>query len=554
MAADRQVRLTASSEYVLLMVRKPTLLVHCLNMDEQTAVHTVHRMITTLRMHVRNKDSRSFFRQYLSGKLLGLVAVIALVYLTLWFIGTSAGASMLHADAPALKGDDIVNPLNTAWVCITAFLVFFMQAGFMMLEGGFARTRETSNVMMECIFDTALCGMLFYAFGFAFMFGEGNGWIGYHYFFLQGVPATYGATGIGFMAFFLFQFAFADTASTIVSGAMVGRTDFKGDIIYSFFVSGLIYPIFGHWIWGPNGVLATGDFLGMDGTPMRDFAGSTVVHTVGGVLALCGAIALGPRLGRKFKRDGGGMPPGHNMTLAALGAVILWFGWYGFNPGSTLSAMDFEGIGRVATNTTLAACAGALVAVLWVFPRAKKWDVGISINGLLAGLVAITAPCYWVSPTGSIAIGAIAGFIMIMAVDFTEWIRVDDPCGAFAVHGACGIFGTISIGLFATGDYGNPAFGAKGLFYGGGTDQLVSQIIGSAFVTVCVLAVGLLVMFGIKAIGVLRISEAGELAGLDITEHGAPAYHPEPSYDGYSPLASGVGAASPASAGVPSSS
>jgi Amt family ammonium transporter len=425
-------------------------------------------------------------------------------------------------------------------VCVTAFLVFFMQAGFMMLEGGFARTRETSNVMMECIFDTALCGMLFYAFGFAFMFGEGNGWIGYHYFFLQGVPHTYGTTGIAFMAFFLFQFAFADTASTIVSGAMVGRTDFKGDIIYSFFVSGLIYPIFGHWIWGPNGVLATGDFLGMNGTPMRDFAGSTVVHTVGGVLALTGAIALGPRLGRKFKRDGGGMPPGHNMTLASLGAVILWFGWYGFNPGSTLSAMDFEGIGRVATNTTLAACAGALVAVLWVFPRSKKWDVGISINGLLAGLVAITAPCYWVSATGSICIGAIAGLIMVFAVDFTEWIRVDDPCGAFAVHGVCGIFGTLSIGLWATGDYGNPAFGAKGLFYGGGTDQLVSQLIGSVFVTACVLAAGLAVMYGIKAIGMLRLSPEAELAGLDISEHGAPAYHPEPPYEGYSPLPAGA--------------
>jgi Amt family ammonium transporter len=519
-------------------------------MDAQTGVNTVLSMITTLRMHVRNKDSRTFFRQYLSGKLLGLLAVIAIIYLTMWFIGTSAGASMLHADAPALKGDDIVNPLNTAWVCVTAFLVFFMQAGFMMLEGGFARTRETSNVMMECIFDTALCGMLFYAFGFAFMFGSGNGWIGNEFYFLQDIPATYGTTGIGFLAFFLFQFAFADTASTIVSGAMVGRTDFKGDIIYSFFVSGFIYPIFGHWIWGPDGVLATGDFLGMNGTPMRDFAGSTVVHTVGGVLALSGAIALGPRLGRKFKRDGGGMPPGHNMTLAALGAVILWFGWYGFNPGSTLSAMDFEGIGRVATNTTLAACAGLLIAVLWVYPRSKKWDVGISINGLLAGLVAITAPCYWVSATGSIAIGAVAGVIMVLAVEFTEWIRVDDPCGAFAVHGACGIWGTLAIGLFATGDYGNAAaFGAKGLFYGGGTDQLVSQIIGSAFVTVCVLAVGLAVMFGIKAIGVLRISEDGELEGLDIHEHGAPAYHPEPSYEGYSPLPPGpVGAGAP---GVP---
>jgi Amt family ammonium transporter len=250
------------------------------------------------------------------------------------------------------------------------------------------------------------------------------------------------------------------------------------------------------------------------------------------VLALCGAIALGPRLGRKFKRDGGGMPPGHNMTLAALGAVILWFGWYGFNPGSTLSAMDFEGIGRVATNTTLAACAGALVAVAWVYPRSKKWDVGISINGLLAGLVAITCPCYWVSPTGSIAIGAIAGVIMILIVDFTEWVRVDDPCGAFAVHGACGIFGTLSLGLFAVGNYSD----VKGILYGGNANQLIAQVKGSATIIAATAAAGLLLMFGLKALGVLRISEAEELEGLDIAEHGAPAYHPEYAYMGYSQL------------------
>jgi len=500
-------------------------------------------MLTTISMHVRDRDSRRFFRRYLGGKLLGAAIVLVLGYAATWYF--SAHASAAVPGASAVKASDIVNPVNTLWVMVTAFLVFFMQAGFMMLEGGFARTRETSNVMIECIVDTALCGMLFYAFGFAFMFGAGNSWIGYHYFFLQGIPATYGTTGIGFLAFFLFQFAFADTASTIVSGAMVGRTSFKGDLIYSFFVSGFIYPILGHWIWGPGGVLASGNFLGMSGTGMHDFAGSTVVHTVGGVLALTGAMALGPRLGRRFKRDGGGMPPGHNMTLAALGAVILWFGWYGFNPGSTLSAMDFEGIGRVATNTTLAACAGALVAVAWVYPRYRKWDVGISINGLLAGLVAITAPCYWVSPTGSIVIGAVAGVIMLVFVDFVEWIRVDDPCGAIAVHGACGIFGTIAVGLFATGDYG-----VSGLFYGGGTDQLVSQVIGNAFVVVVTLVVGLAVMYGTRALGLLRVPEQIEIEGLDIHEHGAPAYHPEPAYEGYSQLPPGKTTATPGAPAV----
>jgi Amt family ammonium transporter len=419
-----------------------------------------------------------------------------------------------------------------------------MQAGFMMLEGGFARTREVSNVMIECIVDTALCGILFYAFGFAFMFGPGNGWIGYHYFFLQGVPHTYTYgglfdTGVAFMAFFIFQFAFADTASTIVSGAMVGRTRFAGDLLYSVVVSGFIYPIFGHWVWGPDGWLGKAGIPAKDlaTTPFRDFAGSTVVHTVGGVLAITGAIALGPRIGRKFKRDGGGLPPGHNMTLAALGGVILWFGWYGFNPGSTLSAMDFEGIGRIATNTTLAACAGALVGVIWVYPRAKKWDVGISINGLLAGLVAITCPCYWVSPTGAIAIGAIAGAIVVLAVDFTEWIRVDDPCGAFAVHGVCGIWGTLSLGLFAVGNYvGGDGALVKGVFYGGNANQLIAQIKGSVIITACTLAAGFLLMYAVKAIGILRISEEGELEGLDIHDHGAPAYHPEPAYQGYSPM------------------
>jgi len=500
-------------------------------------------MITTLRLNFKDPLRRRYVAARLGGKMIGLALVMAFVYGFTWYFSTHAGASV--AGQAAVKAADIVNPLNTTWVLVTAFLVFFMQAGFMMLEGGFARTREVSNIMIECIVDTGLCGVLFYAFGFAFMFGSGNGWIGYHYFFLQGVPHTYGSTGVGFMAFFLFQFAFADTASTIVSGAMLGRTAFKGDLMYSVVVSGFIYPIFGHWVWGPNGWLATMN------TPFRDFAGSTVVHTVGGVLSICGAIALGPRLGRKFKRDGGGMPPGHNMTLAALGAVMLWFGWYGFNPGSTLSAMDFEGIGRIATNTTLAACAGALVAVAWVYPRSKKWDVGISLNGLLAGLVAITCPCYWVSPTGSIFIGAIAAVVMILAVDLCEWLRIDDPCGAFAVHGAAGIWGTLSLGLFAVGNYDAGTGVVKGLLYGGDAKSFISQVEGSATFVVLLFAVGLATMYGLKAMGVLRLSEADELEGLDIAEHGAPAYHPEYAFMGYSPMPSGMAAGNGGS--VPSS-
>ena len=278
---------------------------------------------------------------------------------------TSGGTA---AAPPEIKATDIVNPLNTVWTLVAAFLVFGMQVGFTMLEAGFCRSRETVNVLMECVVDTCLCGLLFWAIGFAFMFSDGNGFIGYHWFFLQDAPTTYkttaGDSGVAFLAFWLFQFAFADTCSTITSGAMIGRTGFVGDLLYSLAVSGFIYPIIGHWSWGPDGFLATmgseGKFLPTLGSSFHDFAGSTVVHTIGGFVALAGAIVLGPRLGRKFKRDGGAPMKPHDLTIAVSGGLLLWFGWYGFNPGSTLSAMDFEGIGRVAANTTLAACAAGL--------------------------------------------------------------------------------------------------------------------------------------------------------------------------------------------------
>src|SRR4051812_25817353 len=440
----------------------------------------------------RERDVQKRFLVILGGKMLGILTLLTAVKGFGFFFGGVAGASPVQDAATAT--DQWVSPINTIWVLVTAFLVFFMQAGFMALEAGFARSRESVNIMMECIFDTCLCGLLYFAVGFAFQFGTGNGFIGHSNFFLQGAGATYDYGGlfdthVAFFAFFLFQFAFADTASTITSGAMVGRTSFKGDILYSACVSGLIYPIFGHWVWGPGGWLGNsmGWFSGFvgDGVVFRDFAGSTVVHTVGGFVALAGAIVLGPRIGRKFKRDGGGPMPPHDLNIAAIGAVILWFGWYGFNPGSTLSAMDWEGIGRVAANTTLAACAGGMAAVLFVYPRSKKWDVGMSINGFLGGLVAITAPCYWVTGGWAIVIGAIAGIIVPLGVDLLEHLRVDDPIGAVAVHGFCGVWGTLSVGLFAAGTFGIPGpNGAdttttiNGLFTGGGLDQLKAQLVG----------------------------------------------------------------------------
>jgi Amt family ammonium transporter len=480
-------------------------------------------------------EIRRLFLILLGGKMAGVASVLGLMKGFAWYFAAHGGASTLQVVHTA---NDLVNPVNTIWVLVTAFLVFFMQAGFMALEAGFARSRETVNVLLECIVDTCLCGLLYWAFGFAFQFGLGNGFIGHQFFFLHGAPATYGSSGIAFMAFWLFQFAFIDTCSTITSGAMVGRTGFKGDLLYSFCVSGFIYPIFGHWVWGPGGWLGNmtigslSSFTG--GTVFRDFAGSTVVHTVGGFIALWGAIFLGPRLGRKFKRDGGGPLPPHDLTMGAIGTVILWFGWYGFNPGSTLSALDFEGIGRVACNTTLAACAGGLMAMFWVYPRSKKWDLGMTCNGLLGGLVAITAPCYWVSPGGAVLIGLIAGIVVPLATDFMEHVRVDDPVGAVAVHGFCGIWGTLSVGLFASGAFGIPTADGidttatvKGLFYGGGLDQFKAQLVGSL---TCVLVISLvsIVMFkAVKMTGTLRVPKDGELEGIDMHEHGTHSYHME---------------------------
>jgi Amt family ammonium transporter len=467
-----------------------------------------------------------------------------------------AAASTTTPDPYATaKAGDMINPINTVWTLVAAFLVFGMQAGFTMLEAGFCRSRETVNVLVECVFDTCLCGIAYYAFGYAFMFGAGNGWIGWHnpnpepdghfnkWFFLQGIAATttYSASGVPVLAHWVFQFAFADCASTICSGTMIGRTAFWGDILYSVCVSGFIYPIIGHWCWGPDGFLALmgsdGHFLSSLGMNFHDFAGSTVVHSIGGWIALAGGIVLGPRIGRKFKRDGGGPMLPHDLVMGVIGGFILWFGWYGFNPGSTLSAMDVGGIGRVAANTTLAACAGGMVAIFIGYLRTKTWDAGLITNGFLAGLVAITCPCYWVSPTGAVALGGIAGGIVIAGIELLEFVRIDDPIGAWPVHGLCGIWGTLSLGLFACGQYhpvgssptgipvpdaANPAL--TGLLYGGGTKVLMAQCIGSAIVCASTFAAAMLVFGALNAVKLLRVSADGERQGLDIHEHGISAY------------------------------
>ncbi|HZQ95349.1 MAG TPA: ammonium transporter [Candidatus Sulfotelmatobacter sp.] len=486
--------------------------------------------LSRLATRLKDPEWRRYAGLLFGGKALG----IAVLMLLITVISGVFFAHVYAADAE-VKAADVVNPLNTAWTLIAAFLVFGMQVGFTMLEAGFCRSRETVNVLVECVVDTCLCGILFYAIGFAFMFSHGNGFIGYHWFFLQGAPATYETTGVAFLAVWIFQFAFADTCSTITSGAMIGRTGFVGDLLYSVCVTGFIYPIIGHWAWGPDGWLATMGSAGYAfswlGTGFHDFAGSTVVHTIGGFIALAGAIVLGPRLGRTFKKDGGGPMLPHDLTIAVTGGLILWFGWYGFNPGSTLSAMDFAGIGRVATNTTLAACAAGLSSILYGYLKFKKWDASYTTNGFLAGLVAITCPCYWVSPTGSVLLGGIAGVLVILGVDLLEWLRIDDPIGAVPVHGLCGIWGTLSLGLFACGQYGatgplapDNSAPLKGLFYGGGFRLLEAQVIGSACVTLATFGVAMAVMLLVNATGTLRLPREAELYGMDLHEHGISAY------------------------------
>src|SRR5256884_196388 len=473
--------------------------------------------LSRLAVRLRAPEWRRYGKLLFAGKLMGvgltLVVMAAMSYLVF---------GRVYAADAEVKAADVVNPVNTAWTLIAAFLVFGMQVGFTMLEAGFCRSRETANVLMECVVDTCLCGILFYAIGFAFMFSHGNGFIGYHWFFLQGAPATYETTGVAFLAVWIFQFAFADTCSTITSGAMIGRTGFVGDLLYSVAGSGFIYPIIGHWAWGPDGWLA---LMGSDGhvwpslgTGFHDFAGSTVVHTIGGFIALAGSIVLGPRLGRKFKRDGGGPMLPHDLTIAVSGGLILWFGWYGFNPGSTLSAMDFEGIGRVAANPTLAAGGPGVKGLFWAYIFGKKLDARYTSNGFFFGMGVASCAMYRVSPTGAILLGGIAGVLVVLGVEALEWFRIDDPIGAVPVHGFCGIWGTLSLGLFACGRYGatgpitaDNSAPLKGLFYGGGTQLLVAQRIGSAVGTPPPFAVAMAGQYAVNATRTLRGAGRGGL-------------------------------------------
>ncbi len=409
------------------------------------------------------------------------------------------------------------------WLVIAGALVFFMQAGFAMVETGMTRAKNACNIMMKNALDCCIGGLAFWAIGYALMYGEsGNGFIGWDVGLL--LPSTFAGSGEVLnpkaAAWWFFQVVFAATAATIVAGAMAERTKFLAYLIYSAVITALIYPIVGHWIWAGDGWL--------EGLGMRDFAGSTVVHSVGAWAGLAGALVLGPRLG-KFDAAGNPRPiPGHNLPLATLGMFILWFGWFGFNAGSTLAAAD--GLAHVAVTTFLAASAGGLAATLTTWFKFKKPDLSMTINGVLAGLVSITAPCASVDFPSAVAIGAVGGVLVVFSVLFLEQrVKVDDPVGAVSVHGVCGAWGTLAVGLFGRSSIDATFWDAEtaiadGLLMGGGFTQLIPQLIGVLAVFSFTLLAALGLFYALKATVGLRVSAAEEEEGLDVGEHGNEAY------------------------------
>ncbi len=403
---------------------------------------------------------------------------------------------------------------DVLWVVLAACLVFFMQAGFALVESGFTRAKNACNIIMKNVMDLSMGSIAFWLVGFGLMFGATNGFVGTSGFMYDG-----GDSGFNW-AFLIFQTVFAATAATIVSGAMAERTKFAGYFIYSIAICVIVYPIFGSWAWNS---LPTDSSLGgggwLENMGFADFAGSTVVHSIGGWAALAGAIVLGARIG-KFSKD---CKPqrilGHNIPMASLGVFILWLGWFGFNAGSTVMVGEsgFGGLAHIAVTTNLSAAAGAIAAMLTSWFMFKKPDTTFTVNGALAGLVGITAGCNAVDPGAAILIGLIAGVVVVLSVIMFDKLRIDDPVGAISVHGVCGAWGTLAVGLFST---------SAGLFYGYGASQLVVQLIGVAAAFAWAFPVSLGIFLGIKYTIGLRVSEQEEMEGLDIHEHGMLAYPP----------------------------
>jgi len=429
-----------------------------------------------------------------------VLVTIAGTTIATWVVAAPASAQ------DAMTADAVQVTLDNIWVLVAAILVIFMQAGFALVESGLTRSKNVANIMMKNLMDFSAGVLAFGAFGFAIAFGAGNNFSGTEGWFLNTSVFDEGYFGsLSLPTFFIFQVAFAATAATIVSGAMAERTKFKSYFVYSFVITALIYPLVVHWTWG-------GGWLSQLATPFSDFAGSTVVHSVGGWAALMGALILGPRIG-KYRNGKPTAIPGHSIPFAIIGVFILFIGWFGFNPGSELAAD--AAVSSIALTTLIAGAAGGVAATFTVWLKSGYPDVAMAGNGVLAGLVGITAGCAAVSPWGAFIIGALAGIIVVASVLIIDRVGVDDPVGAISVHGVCGAFGTIMVGLLATDG---------GLFYGGGTDQLISQVIGVVAVfAFIVVTTGALFMLLKVTIG-LRVPAEEEIEGLDVVEHGAPGY------------------------------
>lgn len=406
----------------------------------------------------------------------------------------------------AIAQTEIISAIDTVWVSICAAIIFLMEGGFALLEAGFVRAKNAMSIIAKVIIDIVFGGIAFYAVGFGIAYGASNGW------FAFGTGITNADLGLGLTVsnklFWFIQLGFAIAAISIVSGAVAERMKVWAYAIFVVIFCAVMYPLVANWVWNPNGWLALKGF--------NDFAGSAAVHAMGGFAALAAAIVLGARLG-KYDKDGKPIAiPGHNLPLAAVGGFILWFGWFGFNPGSTLGAVgNWELIGTIATNTFLASAAGGMSTIVYTYFKYGQIDVTMTINGVLAGLVAVTAGCNVLEPGSAIIIGLIAGVLVDVAVIFIDKIRIDDPVGAIAVHGVNGLFGTIAVGLFAA---------EGGLFFGGGADLLVTQVIGVLTIGVFSFVVTFIILSIMKKTIGIRVDRSEETAGIDAASFGVEAY------------------------------
>ncbi len=439
--------------------------------------------------------------------------------------------------AEAAIGLDI--SINNIWLLLATFMVMFMQPGFALVEAGFTRSKNTGNIIMKNLMDFSIGAITYWLIGYSIMYGEGNAFFGD--FSMAAFNPGEDSYGAGYSDFsdLMFQTVFAATAATIVSGAMAERTKFNAYLVFSLVITVIIYPVSGHWTWGGGWLSGFGtdsSVLDINGDVIEwgfiDFAGSTIVHSVGAWVGLAGAAIIGPRIGKYINGKAKAIP-GHNLAFGALGVFILWFGWFGFNPGSELAATEgsTSAIAKVALTTNLSAAGGAIAAMLTAWTRYKRPTLSLSLNGALAGLVAITAGCAAVTPTGALIIGVIAGIVLVFSVEFIDQVlKVDDPVGAVSVHGVCGALGTLLVGLFATGSEVELADGTKqmigaGVFYGGGFKQLGIQLVGVLSIGLWAFGTGFILFKVLKATNGLRVPKRIEEEGLDVYEHGEGVYN-----------------------------